>query len=58
MAALLALLDTVPGQVTLDVFARKAGMTKAAMREELLQNAPLARYFVEIMDGAMREVAP
>lgn len=53
---MLALLETVPGQVTLEVFSRKAGMTEAAMREELMVNAPLAAYFVEVMRHAMEEV--
>lgn len=53
MADFLALLDTVPGQVTLTVFARKTGWTKDAMEAELLVNAPLARYFVEIVGRAV-----
>lgn len=53
---MLALLETVPGQVALEVFAKKAGMSEAAMREELLINAPLAAYFVTIVQGAMSEV--
>ena len=56
MADLLALLETVPGQVTLDVFARKAGMTVAAMRAEIFVNAGLARYFLQIVARAMSEV--
>jgi hypothetical protein len=56
MAAFLALLDTVPGQVTLTVFARKVGMSEAAMRAELLVNPPLAAYFVESMRKGMAEV--
>ena len=56
MAFFLALLDTVPGQVTLTVFARKVGMTEAAMRAELAVNAPLAAYYVEMCRMAMNEV--
>jgi hypothetical protein len=54
MADFVALLETVPGQVTLSVFARKAGMREAAMRAELFANAPLARYFLEIVAKAVR----
>lgn len=57
MTDFLALLQTVPGQVTLTVFAQKAGMTEAAMRAELLINAPLTAYFCEMVAVAMREVA-
>ena len=53
MADFLALIDTVPGQVTLEVFASKSGWTKDAMEAELLVNAPLARYFVEIVGKAV-----
>lgn len=56
MAELLALIETVPGDVTLEVFARKAGMTKAAMRAEVLANARLAAYFCQMVAVAMREV--
>lgn len=56
MAYLLALLETVPGQVTLEVFARKGGMPVSAMREEILVNAPLAAYFVQTVKTAVREV--
>jgi len=54
MPDFLALLDTVPGQVTLSVFARKANMSEAAMRAELLVNAPLVRYFLETVAKAVR----
>ena len=56
MADFLALLETVPGQVTLEVFASKVGMTLAAMRAELLANAPLAAYFCQMVAHAMQEV--
>ena len=56
MAYLLALLETVPGQVTLSVFARKVGMSEAAMRAELLINPPLVDYFVKSMRQGMAEV--
>jgi hypothetical protein len=56
MAYLLALLETVPGQVTLSVFARKVGMSEAAMRAELLVNPPLVDYFVKSMRQGMAEV--
>jgi hypothetical protein len=56
MAYLLALLETVPGQVTLSVFARKVGMSEAAMRAELLINPPLVDYFVKSMRQGMDEV--
>jgi hypothetical protein len=56
MQDFLALLATVPGDVTLEVFARKVEMTKAAMREELLLNAPLRAYFVERMRAGMAAV--
>ena len=56
MADFLALLETVPGQVTLEVFARKASMTEAAMRAELLANPPLVRYFLETVAKAMEAV--
>ncbi|GEM_PF-3315997 len=55
MAAFLALLDTVPGQVTLTVFSRKAGMSEAAMRAELLANPPLVRYFIETVAKAVAQ---
>lgn len=57
MADFLKLLQTVPGQVALEVFARKGGMTQAAMRAELLVNAPLAAYFCQIVVRSMREAA-
>ena len=57
MADFLALLDTVPGQVTLAVFARKGGMSESAMRAELLINPPLVTYFCEIVAVAMKEAA-
>jgi hypothetical protein len=56
MAYLLALLETVPGQITLSVFARKVGMSEAAMRAELLVNPPLVEYFVKSMRQGMAEV--
>ena len=56
MAELLLLIETVPGDVTLEVFARKAGMSKGAMRFEILANAPLAAYFCQIVAQAMRDV--
>ena len=56
MADFLALLQTVPGQVTLTVFARKAGMSEFAMRLELAANAPLAAYFCQIVGEAMQAV--
>jgi hypothetical protein len=52
----LALLETVPGQVTLSVFARKVGMSEAAMRAELLINPPLVDYFVKSMRQGMAEM--
>lgn len=58
MADLLNLIETAPGQVALEVFARKAGMAQAAMRYELTVNAPLATYFCQIVAQSMREVAP
>jgi len=54
MADFLALLETVPGQVTLEVFARKASMTEAAMRAELMVNPPLVRYFLSIVAVAVK----
>jgi hypothetical protein len=56
MADFLALLRTVPGEVTLAVFAKHARMTEAQMRAELLANAPLARYFLTMVKKAMDEV--
>lgn len=56
MADLLNLIETVPGQVTLEVFARKTGRTIGAMRFEIIANEKLARYFCEIVALAMREV--
>jgi hypothetical protein len=57
MADFLKLIETVPGQVALEVFARKAGMAQAAMRYELTANAPLAQYFCQIVAHSMREAA-
>jgi hypothetical protein len=57
MADFLKLIETVPGQVALEVFARKAGMAQAAMRYELLANAPLAQYFCQIVAQSMQEAA-
>lgn len=57
MADLLNLIETVPGQVALEVFARKAGMAQAAMRYELMINAPLAQYFCQIVAHSMKEAA-
>lgn len=56
MAYLLALLDTSVGQIALERFATKSGWTQAAMRAELLVNAGLAAYFVEICRKAIDEV--
>jgi hypothetical protein len=56
MQDFLALLATVPGDVTLEVFAKKVDMTKMAMREELLLNAPLRAYFVQMMRVGMSAV--
>ena len=56
MQDLLKLIETVPGQVALEVFARKGGMSEGAMRFELQANAPLAAYFVKIVAQAMSEV--
>jgi hypothetical protein len=53
MVEFLALIATVPGQVALTVFARKAGMDEAAMRAELLINPPLARYFIQTIEKAL-----
>ena len=53
MQDFLAVIETVPGQVALEVFARKAGMTQAAMRAELLVNGPLAQYFCQIVAQSM-----
>lgn len=57
MADFLALIDTVPGQVTLAVFASRSGMSEAAMRAELMVNGPLAAYFCQMVAVGMREVA-
>lgn len=57
MADFLKLMETVPGQVALEVFARKAGMATAAMRYELTVNAPLAQYFCQIVAQSMKEAA-
>lgn len=57
MADFLSLIETVPGQVALEVFARKSGMAQAAMRYELTVNAPLAQYFCEIVAHSMKEAA-
>lgn len=56
MADFLALLETVPGQVVLEVFALKAGMTTQAMRDELIVNPPLTGYFLQMVRVAMNEV--
>lgn len=53
MQDLLNLIETVPGQVALEVFARKAGMAQPAMRYELTVNAPLAQYFCQIVAQSM-----
>lgn len=53
MADFLNLMETVPGQVALEVFARKAGMAVPAMRYELTVNAPLAQYFCQIVAQSM-----
>lgn len=57
MADFLALLETVPGQVALEVFARKAGMSEGAMRAELIVNGPLAQYFCQIVAHSMEVAA-
>lgn len=57
MQDLLNLIETVPGQVALEVFARKAGMAIPAMRYEITANAPLAQYFCQIVAQSMREAA-
>ena len=57
MQDLLNLIETVPGQVALEVFARKSGMSHGAMRYELTVNAPLAQYFCQIVAQSMREAA-
>lgn len=53
MQDVLNLIETVPGQVALEVFSRKAGMAPAAMRFELTVNAPLAQYFCQIVAQSM-----
>lgn len=53
MADFLKLMETVPGQVALEVFARKAGVAIPAMRYELTVNAPLAQYFCQIVAKSM-----
>ena len=53
MQDLLALIETVPGQVALEVFSKKSGMSKGAMRYELTVNAPLAAYFCQIVQKSM-----
>lgn len=57
MQDLLNLIETVPGQVALEVFARKAGMAVPAMRHEIIVNAPLAQYFCQIVAQSMKEAA-
>ena len=57
MVAFLALLDTMPGQVVLDVFCRKTGWTAEAMTAELLINEPLRDYFLSSLKAGMREAA-
>jgi hypothetical protein len=57
MQDFLNLIETVPGQVALEVFARKAGMAQPAMRYELTVNAPLAQYFCQIVAQSMKEAA-
>lgn len=57
MADFLALLETVPGQVALEVFARKGGMSQHAMRAELITNGPLAAYFCQVVAASMKEAA-
>lgn len=49
MQDFLDLIETVPGQVALEVFAKKTGMSKENMRAELLINPPLAAYYCEII---------
>lgn len=53
MQDLLNLIETVPGQVALEVFAGKSGMSQGAMRYELTVNAPLANYFCQIVAKSM-----
>lgn len=53
MQDFLNLIETVPGQVALEVFARKAAMAVPAMRYELTVNAPLAQYFCQIVAQSM-----
>lgn len=57
MADFLNLIETVPGQVALEVFARKSGMSQGAMRYQLTVNAPLAQYFCQIVAHSMKEAA-
>jgi hypothetical protein len=57
MIAFLALLDTMPGQVTLEVFCGKTGWTAEAMTAELLANSALRDYFVSALRTGMREAA-
>ena len=57
MIAFLALLDTMPGQVTLEVFCGKTGWTAEAMTAELLANSALRDYFVSALKTGMREAA-
>jgi hypothetical protein len=55
MQDLLNIIETVPGQVALEVFARKAGMNVDAMRFELMRNQPLAQYFYQTIAKVIRD---
>ena len=55
MVVFLALLDTMPGQVTLEVFCSKTGWTAEAMTAELLINKPLRDYFLSLLKLGMEE---
>lgn len=57
MTNLLSLIETVPGQIALEAFAKSAGMSKSAMRAEMIGNAPLAQYFCQILAQSMKEDA-
>ncbi|MFN8994670.1 MAG: hypothetical protein ACK5X3_13545 [Pseudomonadota bacterium] len=57
MIAFLALLDTLPGQVTLEVFCKKTGWSAQAMTAELVANAPLRDYFLTALKQGMKEAA-
>ena len=56
MAYLLALLETTVGEIALERFSSKSGMSESAMRAELLVNPPLAAYFVQICRTAIDDV--